>query len=149
MRIVFLDIDGVLNFKGTSVLHTPCLNEVKRIAQETGAKFVLSSSWKEVLLSDCANEFDKRIVHTLMHESGLDFLGVTPMDPGDLDRRELEIKQWLDSFDGVVDSFVILDDLCYDFDEMFPGKFVKTAGYFGNGLTKEHADNAIRILNQG
>ena len=148
MKLVFLDIDGVLNFRCTSVLHTPCLNEIQRIARETGAKFVLSSSWKEVLLSESASEFDKRILHTLMHDSGLDFLGVTPMDPEDLDRRALEIQEWLRSFDGIVDAFVILDDLDYDFDELFPGCFVKTAGYFGAGLTKEHADNAIRILNR-
>ena len=47
-----------------------------------------------------------------------------------------------------IESFAIIDDLDYNFIDKFPCNFVKTAGYWGQGLTKEHADRAIEILNR-
>ena len=54
MRIIFCDVDGVLNHKGcidrspggfTGVVEEHILN-LKRIVDETGAKIVLSSDWR-------------------------------------------------------------------------------------------------------
>lgn len=148
MKIVFLDIDGVLNHAGTPTLSEKCLDQARRIATETDAKFVLSSSWKEVFTkAEYYNENDRKLVVRLMKHEGLEFLGWTPdIAP---DNRELEIQAWLDEYNETIDSFVIIDDLDYDFLELFPGNFVKTAGFWGQGLTEHHANRAIEILNLG
>ena len=148
MKIIFLDIDGVLNHKGTPLLHQPCIDQLKRIVDSTGAKVVLSSSWREMFIFK--DEFTPdvnsvRMIDYLMHKCGIEFIGYTPFD--EMDRRELEIKQWIKDNNAIVDNFIIIDDLEYNFEDEFPYKFIKTAGYFGEGLTESHADEAIRRLN--
>eukprot|EP01095_Lingulamoeba_sp_RSL-Kostka_P002099 TRINITY_DN1294_c0_g1_i2.p1 TRINITY_DN1294_c0_g1~~TRINITY_DN1294_c0_g1_i2.p1 ORF type:complete len:188 (-),score=50.75 TRINITY_DN1294_c0_g1_i2:96-659(-) len=53
MKVVFLDIDGVLclsrrkrNMKASSVIDSGCLNSLKLIINSTKALIVLSSSWR-------------------------------------------------------------------------------------------------------
>src|SRR5260370_6892656 len=55
MKIIFLDVDGVLNHSGTEgwkttkdafVLDDECLKQLSRILISTDAKIVLSSTWR-------------------------------------------------------------------------------------------------------
>ena len=54
MKVIFLDIDGVLNCKKTRPTHanshtwsiSVCLVRFKRLLEKTGAKVVLSSTWR-------------------------------------------------------------------------------------------------------
>lgn len=148
MKVLFFDIDGVLNFCGTSSIHEPCLQQLKRIVAETNAKTVISSSWKEAFTKyDLYSDRDRDMVVRLLKDPELNCLGWTP--DIDEENRENEIEEWLADFNkSEIESFAIIDDLDYNFDEKFPGHFVKTAGYWGQGLTDHHANNAIRILNQ-
>jgi HAD domain in Swiss Army Knife RNA repair proteins len=53
MKIIFLDIDGVLNCKGTPnprkfpyIVDPKLLNRLQRLLERTGAEVVLSSTWR-------------------------------------------------------------------------------------------------------
>lgn len=53
MRIVFLDFDGVITtLKSNWTLDNKKMELVKRICDETGAKIVISSSWRRYTLAD-------------------------------------------------------------------------------------------------
>lgn len=146
MKVIFFDIDGVLNYCGTALVDKQCLAELKRVVIETGANTVISSSWKEAFTKyDIYNDRDREMVTRIIRDTELRCLGWTP--DIDEENRENEIAEWLEDYDqSEIESFVIIDDLDYNFDEKFPGHFVKTAGYWGKGFTSEHADRAIRIL---
>ena len=76
LKIIFLDVDGVLNCKSTPDrcygyigIEDEKVNHLKRIVEETSAKIVLISSWKEYWKKnpykshqDClANYLDKKL----------------------------------------------------------------------------------------
>lgn len=146
IKVIFLDIDGGLDHYKATYIDNRCLNLVKYIVHRTGAKLVLSSSWKEVVLyPQCCNEIDREFINHLLVHSGLPFIGTTP--DIDEERRELEILQWLNNTHHEVESFVILDDLTFGFLEVFPNQFVQTSGFLKNGLTFRQARKAIKILN--
>ena len=47
-RVVFLDVDGVLHpLMGDELFVTSCMERLKRIIDESGARIVLSSSWRQ------------------------------------------------------------------------------------------------------
>lgn len=146
IKVIFFDVDGVLNYCGTALIDDECLAQLKYIVAQTGANTVISSSWKEAFTKyDIYSDKDREMVTRLLKDPELKCLGWTP----DIDEvnRENEVEEWLLEYDeSEIESFVIIDDLDYDFDEKFPGHFVKTAGYWGKGLTEHHAQNAIRIL---
>lgn len=59
MKYCFLDIDGVLARKcdfnpvaQSNTLHRPCVDQLNRIIHETGAKVVLISAWRYMILTD-------------------------------------------------------------------------------------------------
>lgn len=148
MKIIFLDIDGVLNYsdvwdrpenkeKGTKVWDSDCVNELNRIIKETDANIVLSSTWR--LYSD-----HEIIVYNDMGIEGK-FVGKTP----DLFNkpRGIEIQTWLDENKHMnIENFVILDD--YNDMEHLTNKLVLT-DFLDKGLTKEKANEAIKMLNNG
>lgn len=147
MKILFIDVDGVLNFHNSPRIAESCLQQAKRIAHETGAKFVLTSDWREgALFPKRCSESDVKFADTLLHHLGLPFIDVTPFL--DYHLRDTEIQAWLDATDQHITNFAILDDLDFNFQSTFPEHFVKTSGFFRSGLTKENADKAIEILNK-
>ena len=71
-KIVFLDVDGVLN-NGTwaeemyeqgvrvyhdDILHEPSLAQLRRIVDETGAVIVVSSSWRQITVGHYEQDAD-------------------------------------------------------------------------------------------
>lgn len=147
MKVIFLDIDGVLNSKGTASLDNTYIDRLRQLVKETDAKIVLSSSWKDIIYNpDDYNESDKSMLDRLMNKEGLPFIGVLP-DINE-DKREAEITEWLNDHKGRVESFVILDDLPYRFIEVFPMNFVRTGGYLFGGLSDKNVEDAIEILNR-
>jgi len=139
MKVVFLDIDGVLNDAFTTQAlmddtpkreHLDCLKE---ILDKTGAKVVLSSTWR--LFSDSRN-----IVKNCLQNIGSDIYDITKeLSKG----RGAEIAEWI-SRHSEVESFVILDDDISDM-KQFKNNIVKTTFY--HGLLPEHIEKAIKILN--
>lgn len=153
MKVIFLDIDGVLNHEQhykwlmetdepTPLQRTYPYTEfnpescrlLKEIIWETGAQIVVSSSWR------LAGEVR---LNSLFKYLGLPKIyGITPVFNNRV--RGDEIKQWLSEHPNV-DKYVILDD---DTD-MLPEQisfFVKTNPY-EDGLNEGCKEKAIEILN--
>lgn len=150
MKIVFLDFDGVLNserYVRNSEGFGPAIDPsrmilLKQIIDATGAKIVLSTSWREHW-SPNINECDKMgiLINDIFKQHGLEIFSKTPKL---CISRELEIKLWLDSHTNI-ENFVILDDMVLS-DTHLNGHFIKTSNYI-NGLDQTDVQSAIAILN--
>lgn len=150
MKVIFLDFDGVLNSEKYVqncgeygvVIDPSRMFLLKQIIDVTGAKIVLSTSWREhweTNPSECNSTGQQ--INTIFGEYGLQITGKTPKLHL---RREQEIKHWLDEHPEV-ENFVVLDDMFLGA-EFLEGHFVKTSNYF-NGLDETDVKKAIEILN--
>ena len=152
MTIIFCDIDGVLNEDRTPsrtksrviFIDEEKLLRLKRIVDATGAKIVLSSTWRYDR-DDPKYNGDFLELREAFHNVGLDFYDYTPVDAMGI-RRGMEIRAWLGLHRGAVDRFIILDDELFDFEErgLLP-RLIKTDFAYG-GLTEELAQEAIDLL---
>ena len=143
-RIVFLDIDGVLNSIETilgpeseiraGILDSQLVGRLNRILSATGAAVVVSSTWREL--------FDVRELQRRLESYGFSglILGTTPIR-ADND-REAEILAWLERHGPV--RFVILDDRTDFYD--LAGRLVQTT--LEKGLQDVHVDRAIELMDQ-
>lgn len=125
-KVLFLDIDGVLNSTRSVIAHQGfphgfdkknmakfdhvAINMVRKLCEETDCSIVLSSSW--------------RILHSV-HEcaNGLD-LPIFDKTPGGGGNRGKQIQEWLDEHPEVT-SYAIVDDDGDMLFEQYP-RFVKT-----------------------
>lgn len=165
MKVLFLDIDGVLN---TERHHDHCVEaglafvdnfgyafdsaavaNLKRIVDETGADIVISSSWKFWGLSTMQKLWANRKLPGKV-------VDVTPNNVSnelllsvDLSLMELpagkgsEIKEWLETKGQQVTQYAILDDM----DDMLPEQqshFVQTDPR--TGITEDDAKKAIEMI---
>lgn len=150
MKIVFLDVDGVLNCQGTFTkdrnAHFPIdpymAFLVGKIQLETDCKVVLSSSWRHHVES--ADYIHNRVVKLY------DRTGDEPHDPNrpsgaENCQRGREIKAWLDNHKYKVERYAILDDDSDMLPEQQPN-FFKTQWLVG--LTDEIANKVIEHLNK-
>lgn len=157
MKVVFLDLDGVLNVipqghdKHGGIFHPEFVTNLQRLVTETSAKIVISSSWRSAGLEAMKEMWVDRALPC-------EVIAITGRRD-DLDcfsyGRGTEIKEYLEKHPEIT-NFVILDD---DGD-MLPEQwtnFVMTSGNdhhpdcidIGYGLTKICTQKAINILNQG
>lgn len=167
MKIIFLDIDGVLNtsktfydnyvyFKKTGIRKIPLDEErivyLKEIIQKTEAKIVLSSSWrlyfeKNIKLRPI-NEYAQKLVD-LLSKYDLFIYDITPMER--LGVRQNEINMYLESHPDI-DSFVILDDDTSDLFWFIDNHLIKMNFYDSqselSGLCPEHIPLIISVLNK-
>lgn len=170
-KYLFLDIDGVLNhdewFESDGYKRDPqewkvsmfdpaCVERVNRILSETGAKLVVSSSWRS--MSDLKDifkgvglptEFDVTPYADMIYSKS------EYHEDSEVFWRGSEIKYYLERHPH--SSYVILDDDCDMLDEQLP-HFINTCGdriyrrelYLknqGSGLTDKCMNEAIKILN--
>jgi hypothetical protein len=162
MKIVFLDIDGVLTVPATKfkAFHPDCLKALRRILETTDAKMVLSSCWRHGFI-DWPNEalihhtnaiptmkrwfvdagWPQDLADRLIDKTP-DFVCTDINSPFASDHRGTEISMWLAK--NKIDSFVILDDDC----DMEPhlSRHVLTDGE--KGLSESNADRAISLLTE-
>ena len=157
MKVIFLDIDGVLNEEksrsrccGYKGIDDKKVENLAKIVKSTGAKIVLISTWKDdwrktdkARQGMMANYLDKKL-----KKQGLVVLDKTEsVDKASgfhLSRGE-GILQYLSTH--TVEKHVILDDYQFDYDSCgLTGNYVKTDSKDG-GLTEELSQKAIKILN--
>lgn len=163
MKVIFLDIDGVLNsneffasnhddvvafykeheFDWNDInvcikrqmmdIDFDKLKILKSVIDETHAKVVIISSWKKMRIYPYI--IDK------LNEQGIPIIGYT-IDNGS--NRGSGIKKYL--LEHKVDEYVILDDDIFDdYDDEIMDKLVKTCFYNG-GLQEEHKEELIKKL---
>jgi hypothetical protein len=160
MKIIFLDIDGVLNSAtymdevaharpvgqymspldhDLSLIDPVAVARLERIiASALDVKIVISSTWRLLHPLDEIRGFLKA--------RGGDQASKVIIDrtPGSSSgRRGPEINNWLELHSGPEDKFVILDDDADMMEWQLPF-FVQTD--FLTGLTDKHVEQAIRIL---
>ena len=157
MKIIFLDIDGVLNEEksrsrclGYRGIDDKKVENLAKIVKATGAKIVLISTWKDDWRKTdkthqgmMANYLDKKL-----KKQGLTILDKTEsVDKASgfhLSRGE-GILEYLSTH--TVEKYVILDDYQFDYDGCgLTENYVKTDEQKG-GLTDELSQKAIEILN--
>lgn len=150
MKVIFLDIDGVLNSEqyirecdGCGIVIDPSkMVLLKQIVDATDAKIVLSTSWREHWSKDAAQcDSTGVLMNSVFGAYGMQIFDKTLQLHT---RRETEIKSWLDK-NPDVKKYVVLDDMLLS-GAFLTGHFVKTSSYFG-GLDEMDVRNAIGILN--
>lgn len=150
MKVIFLDIDGVLNCQATAQRHRgvigidPYLVAIfNRIIFATEASIVLSSTWR------LAEQWRQEVRSQVM-----DFIDITPRHPkecgNDTDepfcnRRGCEIEIWLKQHPEV-ERYAIIDDDSDMLPEQLPNFFKTT---WQEGLTEEVAQKVIAHLTRG
>ena len=151
MKVIFCDVDGVLNNESTSEL-TPngyrgvsdkLIRNLRKIVDETGAKIVLSSDWR--LLKDTpvnGKDYDY-LVESLDKVSGLTLFDHT----ADISwsQRGAEIRKYLKDHPSITD-FAVLDDILFlgFTDEDLIEHIVLTDAE--EGLSDEDVLRAVKIL---
>jgi hypothetical protein len=138
-RVIFLDIDGVLNRIGTNdgnnYFDPDCVDQLRRIVKETGAKVVLSTSWRE--FADWKN-----MLIQFFHAIRIEVIDCTAVKENE--NRTEEIKEWIRNNQDKVKNYVVLDD--NDMTKDFPDHMVRTCAEGRIGLDHEWAEEAIRVL---
>lgn len=143
MKIIFLDIDGVLNTddnwgkrepKEASTPH--CIAALNKITNATGAKIVVSSAWR----------IDRTVqqLKDILAEMGVigEVIGKTPSLDG---QRVTEIKAWISmNLGDWPESFITIDDEWIGDSDEFQAIHIKP--YYREGLTEAQADQAITLL---
>jgi hypothetical protein len=138
-KILFLDIDGVLNIDFgvfPQKLDDSCLQQLKRIVDTTGAEIVLSSSWR---FSDAS----KLIIIDAFHRFGIPVWTATTLLKDAVTRGQ-EIHDWFMTTPGAYDPnmrFAILDD---EPDANHCGRLVLCDQK--KGITEEIANRVIHML---
>lgn len=155
-RVVFLDVDGVLNshpffrgLEGTAwddndelMLDPAATALLQELVDRTGAEVVLSSSWR---YHHDAQSMTRLLQLRGFSGSVIDCTATALEDVnvpcGQTRQRGHEIATWLEEHPDV-SKFVILDD---DSDMAHLGqRLVQTT--FAQGLTPEHVERAVRML---
>lgn len=141
MKVLFLDVDGVLNSTPDYLVRTEHggfpinmgkIDILKDIIDATGCEIVVSSAWRK---SDLFFHLLKCLPKTPLDKTPVFNSGC----------RGEEIKLWLDENKGV-ESYAILDDDSDMLPEQLP-YFVQTE--LDYGLTKGLAYRVKYILNKG
>ena len=117
---------------------------IKQIVDATGAKLVLSSTWRKDWAFDLLDSIDWRYLRDEFAKQDLYFMDYTP-SRRDSHRGE-EIKEWLESTGYDVESYVIIDDEMFDIWDLHEGHMVQTS--FDSGIKPGAVKMAIEILSK-
>ena len=172
MKVIFLDIDGVLNtyqtfkdineeYKKTGIDRIEIdefrLEFLKEIIEKTGAVVVLNSSWK----NNCKMENGKYISLSKKMRQFIEILSKHNISIYDftLDfktNRQEAIYRWLEGKN--IESFIIIDDDPYHLDDFLGKELIKTSIVKDGkmimnmddafGLSQIHIKEAIKKLNK-
>ena len=158
IKVIFLDIDGVLNSYDWRLKNKERGNEIKclddnaikilgKIVKASGAKIVLSSSWR----TKGPDDIYMQILRSKFEKFSITILGNTGRSKKKM-HRGWEIREWLKDNKHLynITSFVILDDDASDIANqkktLLP-YYVKTS--FKDGLKESHVDKILHVLNGG
>ena len=145
MKVIFLDIDGVLcihapdgnwGAEDDDVLSADCCRRLKEIVDATGCKLVLSSSWR-LFRENVSSLFAQLRPFGITRA---DFLGGTPL----LEERGEEILAWL-ARHPLVGRFIALDDEPFDSVRFPCERLVLTEP--ASGITEAVKARCIALLN--
>lgn len=148
MKIIFLDIDGVLNsniyhrnvdrsLKDYARFDPKVVELIKKLVDEFTARIVISSTWRFGAVQLLKNELKKSKLIKYLHKDWKTPQLYPPY-------KGKEIKSWLEQHSEISD-YVILDDDENILEEQ-KLRFVKTD--LMNGMQEKHYTRAREILNE-
>lgn len=149
MRIIFLDLDGVLNRGGMDEgqFLPEFVETFKEVAEKTGAEIVFSSSWKRN--PQMVNYVSQNIAQIYDITPSIWVNDTTIQNIGP-QYRGLEIQLWLEAHSEVT-KYAILDDTAVVLKSQEPNLFRTVEGEWGKegawkatGLTKEIAEKVVK-----
>lgn len=158
MRVLFLDIDGVLNTDHRTIDPELCA-KVERVLDDAEAVIVLSSAWRTMIEAPMGtvehyNEARALLVGNGMTERLFESIisqteNLTEWKAGwvvgnERGHRAHEILDWLGTWKDQVDSWAVVDDMGLWVDGLPAGRTVITSGR--TGITDADADELILIL---
>lgn len=152
MKVIFLDIDGVLNTEAyrknpevnyfdapVSEVHIYLL---EYLVKKTDAKIVLSSTWREYWeKGETQSDSFGVYINKLFEKYGLAIFDKTP----ELRDRDIEISEWLKLHKGRIENYVIIDDFDFEWSDENKKHLVKTNDK--TGLDEETVTRAMGVLN--
>lgn len=145
MKVIFLDIDGVLNkFTGHQepLIGAQQAALLNSIVVATDAKLVISSTWRNMIYE---GHFDRHGFAYMLRTHGInaDVIGVTPRNE-ESDGRGWQIRGWLAGKYDDIERWIVIDDN--------PDKLMLTMPLVqprsDTGLTEECAALAIEMLQE-
>ena len=151
MKIVFLDIDGVLNsnaYDRMRGLYDGPIDEsrlplLKRLLEKGQAQAVLTSSWRRHWDPEgIETDYTGKMLEEQFYKFDIELYDKTP----ELGARAEEITAWLRGAEEEIESFVILDDIFFGWGTLAP-RLVRTDARIGRGLEEHHITEALEILN--
>ena len=143
MKVIFVDVDGVLNsddfidsVKGKQDIDIKTVLLLKRAIEETGAKIVMDTSFRYT------QSFLK--VQEMLLQNGIMFDKTPFID----NERGKEIKQYLSKHKDIED-YILLDDVVFtDFDDELLSHLIKmddtNSRGIGKGLQEKDIEKIIR-----
>lgn len=158
MKVIFLDIDGVLctqesmrvarelgntakSSRQREAFYEPAVAVFNKFIESTGAKVVISSAWRTAQTVQSMQEmFDRNNIKC-------EIIGLTPDDPDGI--RGLEIWSWLLNNREKWTDYLVIDDEGFDIANYIPAnKFVHVKdGLMGYGLEERHLARLAKKLN--
>lgn len=156
-KLIFLDIDGVLNHAGIDEKIRGCIGILdsklallKEIVDKTGADIILTSTWKMDWEKDAPyeslNSYGRYMVDKF-NNIGLSIQDKTVDTSAPL--RGKDIQNYIDSHNLHDTVYVIIDDDMFDFNDEQKTRLIKTSFYsLEGGLQKKHVEQAIKLLNK-
>jgi len=151
MKLIFLDIDGVLNSKNwedslpygklerKDAFDPAAVARLNKITDVTGAKIVVSSSWRLSFMNS-----KEMLFEYLREAEGItgELIDITPCLTNCC--RWEEIQDWISNSEADIESFVILDDI----DSMGDLQDHLILTTYKRGLLDIHVNIAISKLNK-
>lgn len=153
MKVIFLDVDGVLNsddsedrFKCFIGIDYSGVKLLKEIVEATGAKIVLVSAWKIYWNKDGKSRNDSLAAY-LDERLAEEDLVIIDKTGGYMTERGHGIVDWLS--EHPVESWVVLDDEIFDdYAECGIMPHLVQTDFYDGGLKEKHVELAIEILNR-
>lgn len=148
MKVIFLDIDGVLNryaFLGApstiNMIEPELAARLNKLLMFTDAKLVISSTWRCLVLN---GHYSLHGFAHMLKTHGVTVASVVATTGGnDGLNRGRQIRAWLREHLSEVEKYVILDDDDEGMD--YHGeKYIRISAM--EGLQDEHVERALRLL---
>ena len=160
MRIIFLDVDGVLNnddtkerYNGWIGVDKKLLNNLKilydKLNEKEETKVVITSYWRyEKIRKHHYSDGSYDYLLNLLKDANINVIGETPQDIISGSNRGREIFAWiiLNMHKYKISNYIILDDEEFDFDKYddIKSRFIQTNNI--NGLDNTIIEKAIYTM---
>jgi len=165
MKIIFLDVDGVLNIHSPSyysaygMVNNPMerhlLIRLQNIIKETDAYIVLSSSWNLDSFKDKIKELNFKYQDRVLGSTQYFYeKGTVPEErliiqqgTGDkfMNFRGDQIQYWIDNTKHNVEKYVVIEDEIFDVKDIIPKENIVEVN-MNDGLSHQNYLDCIKIL---